>query len=147
MEKRNSLIKGLALAGTIFVWFPLAAPLLAGAALWFQRHRFLFDYLMPAELFLFALTGAALLLVSAWLAHLRRAWIASSFAAAVFFLFGGQGLAMWTGLASGETEIGGWQWALVLAMLALYCLALAALGVGGILLMRDLSRPSADPRQ
>ena len=45
---------------------------------------------------------------------------------------------MVTGLASGETEPGGWQWVLVLASLAIYSLALAAVGVGGILLLRDL---------
>ena len=51
---------------------------------------------------------------------------------------GGQALASVTGLASGRTEPTGWPWALVLASLALYVLALVILGVGGVLLVRDL---------
>jgi hypothetical protein len=50
-------------------------------------------------------------------------------------LAGGQALAVVTGLASGETEPGGWQWVLVLASLAIYSLALVAVGLGGILLL------------
>jgi hypothetical protein len=41
-------------------------------------------------------------------------------------------------LASGETETGGWQWILVLASLGTYSLALVVIGIGGVLLVRDL---------
>jgi hypothetical protein len=54
-------------------------------------------------------------------------------------------LAVVTGLASGETEPAGWPWALVLASLAGYALALVAMGVGGALLLRDLFRISRSP--
>ena len=53
---------------------------------------------------------------------------------------GGQVLASVTRLASGETEPVGWPWALVLASLAIYSLALVVMGVGGLLLLRDLFR-------
>jgi hypothetical protein len=46
-------------------------------------------------------------------------------------------------LASGDIEPTGWPWALVLASLGIYSLALVAMGVGGLLLLHDLFRPSA----
>jgi hypothetical protein len=52
------------------------------------------------------------------------------------------GLAVVTGLASGETEIGGWQSVLGFGFIALYILAVISLGVGGILLIRDLVKLS-----
>ncbi len=51
-------------------------------------------------------------------------------------------LAVVTGLASGETEPVGWWWALVVASIAVYSLALVAIGVGGVLLLSDLFKPS-----
>jgi hypothetical protein len=56
-------------------------------------------------------------------------------------LVGGQALATVTGLASGEIEPAGWPLILVLMTLAGYCLALVAIGVGGVMLLRDLFRP------
>jgi hypothetical protein len=55
-------------------------------------------------------------------------------------LLGGQGVAVLTGLASGEIEPIGWIWGLVLASLAIYSLALIFIGAGGVLLLRDLFR-------
>jgi hypothetical protein len=54
-------------------------------------------------------------------------------------------LAVVTGLASGETEPAGWWWALVLASLIVYSLALVVIGVGGLLLLRDLWKTARSP--
>ena len=53
-------------------------------------------------------------------------------------LFGGQAIAVVTGLASGETEPTTWLMALVLGPIVIYALLLAAVGVGGVWLVRDL---------
>jgi hypothetical protein len=53
-------------------------------------------------------------------------------------LVGGQVLAVVTGLASGEAEPAGGRWTVVLASIVVYSLALVAMGVGGVLLLRDL---------
>jgi hypothetical protein len=140
MTKKNILPIILAAAGTILVWLPLLAPLLFSLVLLTRAHVFRLDYLMPAELFPLVLAGALALIAAALLARSRLKLIGLAFAFAVALPIGGQLIAEVTGLASGETEPGGWQWALVLASLAGYVLAVAAMGVGGVLLLRDLFR-------
>ena len=138
MENKGALTKGLAITGTLLVWLPILAPILFSLILFIQRQIFRFDYLMPAELGLFAFGGGILLLVAAIIAHSRRGIIAWGLGIALVMILGGQALAVVTGLADGTTEIGGWQWALVIGSLILYTLAIVDLGVGGILLWRDL---------
>jgi hypothetical protein len=106
---------------------------------------FRFDYLMPAELFPFALVGSGLLLWAALRAHSRTKPIGWGLGIAILTLFGGQGIAVLTGLASGEIEPIGWIWWLVLASLVLYSLALIFIGTGGALLLRDLFRQRVSP--
>ncbi len=138
MEKKDILTKSLAIAGTVLVWVPTLAPALFSATSLIQARMFRFDYLMPAELFPVALVGGVLLLWAALRARARRGIIGRSLGSAVVLPVVGQVIASVTGLASGRTEPTGWQWALVLAFLALYVLALVILGIGGVLLLRDL---------
>jgi hypothetical protein len=79
-------------------------------------------------------------------ARSRRILIGSGFAIAVGLLIGSQLLAVVTGLASGETEPTGWPWALVLVSIGGYSLSLVVVGVGGILLLRDLFKPHRPPK-
>ncbi len=138
MKEKNVLTKILAIAGTALVWFPILAPILLSVVFIITNHVFRFDYLMPAELFLFALVGGGLLIWAALRAHSRQRLIGWGLGIAAGLLVGGQALAVVTGLASGETEPVGWWWILVLASLVFFSLALVATGVGGILLSRDL---------
>lgn len=141
MENKGTLTKILASAGTALVWIPILAPILFSLIFLVQRQLFRFDYLMPAELGLFAFGGGILLLVAAIRAHSRQGIIGWGLGIALVMILGGQALAEVTGLADGSTEIGGWQWALVLSSLAIYVLAIVDVGVGGILLLRDLFKP------
>jgi hypothetical protein len=174
MPPKSSLTKILAAAGTVLAWLPLVTPILFSALRFARSGRFLFDYLMPAELFLAALLGAGLLVWAASRAAVPGAFggvaagdvaagdgaagdgaagdgaagdgaakgafyrrvILISLAAAVFFLVAGQALAVVTGLASGAMTPEGIWWALVLASIALYTLALLPIAVCGILLCR-----------
>jgi len=138
MEKMGVLTKILAIAGTVLVWFPILAPVLLSVALLVKERVFRFDYLMPAELFLFALAGGGLLIWAALRARLRWRLIGWGLAIALGLLMGGQALAVLTGLASGETEPVGLWFALVLASIVGFSLALVGIGVGGLLLLRDL---------
>jgi hypothetical protein len=145
MEKRGIFTKILAIVGTVLVWFPILAPVLLSIIVTMRAREFRFDYLMPAELFPVALVGGGLLVWSALRARSRLRLIGWGLGIAVGLLVGGQTLAVVTGLASGETEPTGLWWGLVLASLVVYILALIAIGVGGLLLLRDLSRTSRSP--
>ena len=142
MADKGILTKILAIVGTVLAWLPILAPILLTALLYLQERIFRFDYLMPAELFLIAVLGAGLLLWASKRARSQRGLIRWGIALAAIMIVGGQAIASVTGLASGEIEPTGWQWALVTASLAAYCLALIAIGVGGILLLRDLFKAS-----
>ena len=142
MGRKDILTKILAIAGTVLVWFPILAPVLLSLVRIIKNQVFRFDYLMPAELLPFALIGGGLLL---WAALRRHAWqklIAWGLVCAIVLLGGSQGLAVVTGLASGETEATGLWWMLALAAIIGYALALIVVGIGGLLLLRDLFKPS-----
>ena len=143
MDKKDVLTKILAIAGTVLAWFPFLAPALISVVTIIRGHIFRFDYLMPAELFLFALAGGGLLLWAALRAHAHYKVIGWGLGIAIVFLVGGQVLAVVTGLATGETGPGGWQWVLVLASLSIYSLAVLGVAIDGILLIQDLFKKSA----
>lgn len=138
MHKSGIFTKILAITGSILVSFPVLAPLIFGLLAFIVERRFHFDYLMPAELFFFALAGGVMLLWAALRAHARVKHIAWGLSLAVVLPVLGQVIAVLTGLASGATEPVGWKWALVVISLGLYCLMLIVLAIGGFLLMRDL---------
>jgi hypothetical protein len=145
MAKKGALTKMLAIIGTVLVWFPILVPVLFSAGLLVQRGVFRFDYLMPAELFPSALAGGGVLVWAALRARSRRGLVGWGLGVAVGLLVGGQVLAVVTGLASGETEPVGVWWALVLASIVGYSLALVVMGVGGVLLLRDLFKAPRSP--
>lgn len=147
MEKKDVLTKILAIVGTVLAWFPIVAPILLTVASVLQEHKFRFDYLMPAELFPFALTGSLLLLWAGLRARSHWKLIAWGLGIAVALLIGSQALAVVTGLASGATEPTGVWWIFVLALLAVFTLSLIAIGVGGVLLLRDLFKHSQFPAE
>ena len=140
MENKSVFTKILAIVGTVLAWFPILATVLASVAAIIEGHMFQFDYLLPAELFPVALLGGCLLLWAALRARSRRRLVGWSLGIAVVSPLVGQVIASVTGLAQGETEPVGWPWALVLAALAIYTLAVVAMGVGGLMLLRDLFR-------
>jgi hypothetical protein len=138
VQKRDGLARGLAIAGTVLIWIPLALPILFAFTRYARARMFRVDYLMPAELFPMVAVGACLLLWAALRARSRQKLIAWGIGIAVTGLIASQGLAVVTGLASGETGPAGVWWALVLGLYGLYPLALIVTGVGGALLLHDL---------
>lgn len=143
MENKGLSTKILAIGGTVLVWFPVLAPILLAAVGFARMGMFRnFDYLMPAELFPVAVLGGLMLLWAAIRARSRRGLIGWSLGAAFVLPVIGQVVASVTGLASGAREPVGWQWALVLASLVAYSLALVITGVGGVMLLYDLFKPS-----
>ena len=101
-EKRGIFTKILAVAGTVLVWIPLLAPVFFSVMFLIRTGMFRMDYLMPAELFLFALVGGVLLIWAALRARARWRLVGwgMGVAAAMFVLSGA--IATLTGLASGS---------------------------------------------
>jgi len=138
MEKKDVFTKVLAVAGTVLVWIPILFAIIT-AVIGTIRDRVLrFDFLMPAELFPVALVGALLLLWAAQRARSQRKLIRWGLVAMVVFLFGGQAIAIVSGLASGAVEPTGWPWALAISSIALYTLALIEGCIAGVLLVREV---------
>jgi hypothetical protein len=138
MAKKMVLTKTLAIGGTVLVWFPILAPILFSIVSFVAERKPRLDYLMPMELFLFALVGSGLLLWATLRAHSRVKLIVWGIGMAVFMFFGVQWFAEVTGMASGETEPVGWMWGIAIASLVVYTLGIILVGTGGALLLRDL---------
>ncbi len=141
MEKKVVTTKILAITGTIFVCFPILATLVLSTAFFIRAGFLRIDYLTPAEFFPVALLGGALLVWAAVRARLYLkaiAWVIGILAASLLASFG---LAVITGLAAGEMEAQGVWFGIVVALLAVYTLALILGGVSGILLLKDLFKP------
>jgi hypothetical protein len=141
MGKRDIFTKILAIAGTVLVWVPILAPILLCIASFARARMFRFDYLMPAELFPAVLIGGGLLLWAAFRAWSQKKMIGWGLGIAVGLLVAGQVLAVVSGLASGAREPTGFWWGVVLGSIVLYVLAVIVIGVGGVLLLRDLFKP------
>jgi hypothetical protein len=142
MEIKGVFTKILAIAGTVLVWLPILAPILFSVVSLFADRMFRFDYLMPAELFPFALAGGLLLLWAALRARARRSLIGWGLGCAIGLLVGGQGLAVVTRMNAVDTNPANWVIAIVLGAIVAYALALVVTGVGGVLLLRDLFKPA-----
>jgi hypothetical protein len=138
MEQKNVLTKTLAIVGTVLVWFPIAAPVLLSFVALATRGRFLLDYLMPMELFLFAIIGSGLLIWATLRAHSRVKFVAWGVGIAILMFVGVSAFAEVTGMASGATEPTVWMWGIVIAALIVFVLSIALIGMGGALLLRDL---------
>jgi len=141
MEKqktKTSIYQVITIIGCVLVLLPVLAPIIFAILAYASRGRFLFDYLMPAELFLLVLAGMILLVIASLKTKRRLKLIIGSCILMIVLLFGGQALAVATGLASGEAEPAGWEWALVLGAIIGYDLLVVVLGIGGILLVKDL---------
>lgn len=128
--------KAMAWIGVILIWFPLLTPLVLTLGLLIAEGIFRLDYLMPAELFLFALAGGALLFWAAWRVKHYQQWIGWGMFTTLGTLILSQSLAVVTGLANGDAEPVGWRLWLVMGVYAIFLLALIFSAVGGIRLTR-----------
>lgn len=132
MGRKDMPSKIFAIFGTALVWIPILAPIAFGFVSLGMQGVYRFDYLMPAELGIAALVGAALLLWAAVRARSRRGIIASGLGVAA----GSIALL----IAFGDVQPGSLEWTLVVGLLIAYSLAIVVMGVGGVLLCRDLFR-------
>lgn len=145
MPHATALDRGFVVVGTLLAWFPIAATLILSAIGTVADRTLRFDFLMPAELFLFFAAGGLLLSVAAVRLARRRWTVIGGATTAVAALAATQGLAVVTGLAHGDAEPTGWRLALVVTMLVLYTVAVVVTAVGGVQLWRDVGRRAVPP--
>lgn len=138
MGKRDTLTKALAFIGTLLAWGPIIFMLVTSIFGSFRFGKFTMDYMIPAEIFPAHITGVALLVWAALRDRFSLKLIGWGLALEILLLIGTQGLAVVTGPASGAAEPEGLNFALVISGLVLFDLAQAAVGLGGILLLREL---------
>lgn len=136
--KKKILTKLLAVLGTIFVWLPVLAPVVFGFFSLAGSGKFHLDYLMPFELFPVVFAGFVLLVIAAKVAKRRLKGILWGIGVVFFMIVASQGIAMASGLASGRIEPQGIWWGIVLGGIWLGIVAIAFVGVIGILLIKDL---------
>jgi hypothetical protein len=142
LENKNWLTKTMAVVGTILVTLPILAPIIFMVIQLISTGKYIFDYLMPAELGLSVLIGAGFILWSAIRARNFIKWNACFLGIAIVLIFGGQGLAIITGLASGEFDAAGWRYGVVLGSIIGYDLAVLGLVAGGVMLLINLFHQS-----
>jgi len=138
MPQRNWLTKLQVIVGLVLVTIPILSPIVFSIIRLLSYGTFQIDYLMPAELGVPVLIGANLLLWAAIRSRSYLKWIAWSLGIAIVLIFGGQGLAVLTGLASGRIDASGWQYGIVAASIIGYDIAVVGLIIGGVLLCRHL---------
>lgn len=144
MKKYGSLVKTLAVVGTVLVSLPLVAPIVLGLLRFASGDGFLVDFLMPAELFPVVLAGAVLLLIAARTARMRFGLVAWGLGLAVAMLASVTLYAQFTGLADGSTEAAGLVLGVAMAGIAIFVAAVVEVAVAGALLVRDLFRHAPD---
>ena len=132
MNKRDALSKILTTVGILMVWVPILAPVFLGFISLGTNGIYRFDYLMPAELGLVIFIGGVMLFWVAIRAKSQRGIIAWGLGIAIGAI---------TLLNTfGDVEPGSLRWAIVVGLLIIYSLAIVVLGVGGVLLWRNLDR-------
>lgn len=144
LGKKGPLTKILAIAGTLLVCFAIVTPILTFADVLAADRVGQFDYLTSVGLFPFAVVGALLLVLSEMQSSLRAEISRTGFSLVIITQVLRLGLSR--GVAAGVIELAGLWWALAFMLYAVYFLALVALGVCGVLLLRESFKGSSSAK-
>ena len=138
MKNKSRITRIMAIAGTVLVGLPLAFMIITSVVGSIMSRKFLMDYFIPAELFFLVLAGALLLTWAAVRSRLYLKPLIWIIAVGLAALVGSQGIAMASGLGTGDREAAGFWFVLVIIIYALYVIGVIALLVLGVLLSRAL---------
>lgn len=145
MGWRSLATKVLAVFGAVLVSLPILATLLTGVEGSVAAGALRIDWLMPGELGVFALVGAAMLLTASLLSRRRRTLVVVGILVMVGAAIAGAVFAQLSGLATGATEPVGWPVVALIGLVAVYTAGIVELAVSGVLLSMDLLRHHAPP--
>lgn len=138
MKDKARTTRILAITGTVLIGLPLAFMLITSAVVSIMSGIFRMDYFIPAELFLLVALGAVLLFWAALRSRLYLKPLIWIIGVGLVALIGSQGIAMATGLASGEREAAGFWFIFVIIIYALYVVGVIILFILGVRLSRAL---------
>lgn len=130
MEKKDVLSKILAIVGTMLVWFPILAPLVLGFVSLGMDGIYRFDFLMAAELGILAFAGGVLLIWGAIRTRVRQriiTWGLGLAAGSIAIL-----------MAFGDVKPDSLGWGIAIGLLIMYSMAIVIMGIGGVLLWKDV---------
>lgn len=139
-EKGLRTTKAMAWTGTVLLCVPILLTLVTSLIGSLSSGRFLMDILMPAELFPIELGGAAFLVWSSRRSGYAKSRIAWGTGVMIGGLFASQGMAFLTGLARGDAEPEGWRLMVVMALMAVFVLAVISLCITGVRLIHHLNQ-------
>lgn len=131
-------MKILIVVAVVSLWFPFAFALLLAFNQMIAHGIFVFDYLLPAELFwLEALGLVSLIGVAVWRRRMikRILW---TIAFIFMFLVSGLSYAVLTGLANGTIEPDGIELYVTAGLLIAFDVGLVACGFFGFLLAQEI---------
>lgn len=142
MKKMTSFTKILVIIGTMLVWIPIIAPVLIFIVTIIKRSIFIFDYLMPLELFPIALVGGGLLIWATFRILSYRKLIIWGLVITIGLRIGLELLVVVNRRFWSEAIPDSWWNLIVVAWAVIYSLCLIVIGIGGILMLIKLFRPS-----
>lgn len=140
INKKSKFTKVIAVIGTILIWLPIFFTIITGFVGSIAYKKFMFDYLIPAEMFPLILCGTLLLLWTSVRCGIYKRRIIWTLVFMIASIVACQGAAVITGLASGRTEAEGWPLFFVMLLLVLYIAAVITQGIFGILLFKKLKQ-------
>lgn len=133
-------MKVLIVVAVVALWFPFAFALLNAFNQLIAHGMFVFDYLLPADLFwLEAIGMVSLIAVAIWRKRMikRILW---TIAFIFMFLVSGLSYALLTGLANGTIEPEGIELYVTAGLLIAFDFGLIACGFFGFLLAQEIFR-------
>ncbi len=140
MKDKARVTRVMAIVGTVFVGLPLLFMVLTSLIGSISSGKFLMDYFIPAELFPLVAIGAILLFWAALRSRLYLKPICWTIGVGLVALIASQGIAMASGIGTGEREAAGFWFVLVIIIYALYVIGVIALLILGVSLSRGLVR-------
>lgn len=149
MKKGSAFSKILVIGGTILVLFPIAFMIITAVVGSIMRTQFLWDYMIPGEVFPLVLVGLAALMWAALREHTLVKAIAWTVGVTLFLLIASQGIAVISGLADGTIalEKAPFWMVVVSGMLIAYDLGVALMGYWGIKLWAFVFKKKQDETQ
>ena len=138
MSWKHKIINIIFILGCILVWLPFILPLIFAFISLAQSGRFLFDFLIPMEIFPVVIIGALLIVATHLIRKLPVKIVVGSFIGIILSLLFAMIYAELSGVASGKTDIVSFPGFLILLSLIIYYLSSIIVGVRGLSYLKKL---------